>query len=294
MNWDFIYRDETRDLDDAARSSTVGSFIRLPGGCTHYELAGPETGRPIVLVHGFSVPYFIWDSTFATLTSSGHRALRSDLLGRGFSDRPRAQYGLDLFVQQLTELLDALQFQTVDLVGLSMGGAISTAFAARFPGRVRRLALIDPIGTDPMPTNLFYKAALLPGLSELVLGLLGTETMVRNLASDFFDPSEIERFQEQYGVQMQFRGFKRALISTIRNGAVNGSAENYSKLAQSDIPVLLVWGREDRTLPLEQSGPILKLIPRTQFHVIEGAGHIPNCEKPEITHSILLNFLDSP
>jgi pimeloyl-ACP methyl ester carboxylesterase len=293
MNWDFIYRGETRDLDDVARASAEGSFINLPSGCTHYELIGPETSRPIVLVHGFSVPYFVWDTTFPALTSTGHRVLRYDLLGRGFSDRPHVRYNLATFVRQLSDLLDALQFQAVDLVGLSMGGAIATTFTGQYPDRVRRLVLIDPVGTEPMPFSLFYKAALIPIISELLLSLVGTEKMVQNLAGDFFDPSEIAYFLDQYRIQMQFHGFKRAIISTLRNKGVDGAADAYARLGQLNTPVLLFWGRQDQTLPLAQSESILNVVPRAQFHIVENAGHIPNYEQPNIVHPILLQFLDT-
>ena len=291
MSWDFIYRGERRELDDAARAAAPGSFIQLPQGRTHYELCGPEAAEPVVLVHGFSVPYFIWDGTFEALASAGKRVLRYDLFGRGYSDRPDLDYSLELFVGQLVELLDALGMQHINLVGLSMGGAIASAFTVQYPARVRRLALIDPIGTEPMPLSLLYKAALLPGVSELILSLFGTEKMVRGLASDFFDPAEIERFQSQYRVQMQYRGFKRAIVSTLRNKTVDGFPGVYERLGRLSMPVLLLWGRQDRTLPIQQSEPILRLVRRADFHVIEDCGHIPNCERPEIVHPMLLEFL---
>lgn len=68
MNFDFIYRGENKDLDDAARAAAPGSFTRLPDGCTHFELGGPSMGPATVLVHGFSVPYFVWDPTFEALS----------------------------------------------------------------------------------------------------------------------------------------------------------------------------------------------------------------------------------
>ncbi len=293
MNWDWIYRGETRQIDESVRTAAGGSFAVLPQGCTHYELGGPLNGRPVVLVHGFSVPYFIWDITFDTLASAGYRVLRYDLFGRGYSDRPHVRYNLELFVQQLGALLDALGMQQVDLVGLSMGGIISAAFTTRFPGRVRRLALVDPIGTEPMPLSLLYKAALLPGISELALSLIGTDSMVEGLARDFFDAAEVERFKGRYRAQMQYRGFKRAIISTLRNGVVNGSPEIYGQLGRLQTPVLLMWGAQDRTLPIAQSAGILKRVPRAQFETIDGAGHLPNCERPEVFHPILLRFLDT-
>ncbi len=88
-----------------------GSFVALSDGCTHYELGGPQDGRPVALVHGFSVPYFIWDPTFRFLADSGFRVLRYDLFGRGFSDRPHLRYDIDLFCKQLRELLDILGFE---------------------------------------------------------------------------------------------------------------------------------------------------------------------------------------
>ncbi len=291
MNWDFLYRGETRDLDDAARSAAAGSFALLPEGCTHYELAGPERETPVVLVHGFSAPYFVWDTTFESLRLAGRRVLRYDLLGRGYSDRPRVRYNLGLFLHQLGNLLDALGMQEVDLVGLSMGGLIASAFTVQNHGRVRRLALIDPIGTQPMPLNWLYRAALLPGLSEVIVSLLGTDKMVEGLARDFFDPSEVERFREPYRAQMQFRGFKRAIISTLRNKVVDGSPETYRRLGQLDTPVLLLWGKDDTTLPIKQSQSILALVPRAEFHAIENAGHVPNVEQPRQVNPILLNFL---
>lgn len=293
MNWDFIYRGETRDLNAAARAATEGSFIRLASGYTHYQLVGPEPARPVVLVHGFSVPYFIWDPTMDALAAAGRPVLRYDLFGRGYSDRPRARYGLHFFIQQLEQLLDALHIAQVDLVGLSMGGAIAAGFAVHAPERVHRLALIDPIGAEPMPLRPLYKLALLPGISELALSLVGTGKMVEGLAGDFFDPPEVERFKVRYRTQMQYRGFKRAIISTLRNKAVDGSPEIYEQLGRLHMPVLLVWGRQDRTLPIEQSASILRLVPRAQFEIIEGSGHIPNCERPDVFHPILLKFLES-
>ncbi len=292
MNWDFIYRGETKEIDDHVRASTSGSFIRLSSGFTHYELGGPDNGMPVVLVHGFSVPYFIFDPTFNFLLSAGFCVLRYDLFGRGFSDRPHVNYNIDLFVHQLKELLDKLKIQQVSLIGLSMGGAIASTFTVYFPERVRKLILIDPIGTRPMPLSWMYKTAILPGISELILGLVGTERMVQGVASDFFDPEHIVMFQDQYRVQLHYRGFKRAILSTLRNKTVNGFPEVYQRLGKLDVPILLFWGRNDRTLPLEQSGDILSAVPRTEFHVIENCGHIPHYEKPDIVNPLLADFLN--
>jgi pimeloyl-ACP methyl ester carboxylesterase len=137
---------ERRTLDDAARSEVPGRFVRLADGVTHYETAGPDTGRAVVLAAGFSVPAYIWDSLYQGLADSGFRVVRYDYYGRGWSDRPDAAYDQDLFVRQLAGLLDSLRITApVDLAGVSFGGAIVTSFADRHPERVRSLLYFDPV-----------------------------------------------------------------------------------------------------------------------------------------------------
>src|ERR1044072_6166059 len=69
---------ERRDIDESVRATATGQFVRLSDGYTHYEIGGPPTGRPVVLPAGVSVPYYIWDPTFAALAQAGFRVLRYD------------------------------------------------------------------------------------------------------------------------------------------------------------------------------------------------------------------------
>src|SRR6478736_6702893 len=115
---------ERLDLTPAVRASAPGAFVALADGYTHYEIAGPASGRTVVLAAGATVPYYIWDPTFAALTTAGFRVLRYDYYGRGYSDRPDIAYTQDLYVRQLAELLDAVHFtDPIDLAGLSYGGS---------------------------------------------------------------------------------------------------------------------------------------------------------------------------
>lgn len=294
MNWDFLYRGESACLDETSRRVLEGSFVELSHGYTHYEIAGPEDGAAVVLVHGFSAAFFVWDPTFTALRQAGKRVLRYDLFGRGFSDRPHLPYNLDLFVGQLTELLDSLSLRRVDLVGLSMGGPVSTAFAAKTPNRVRRIVLIDPVGAEPVPLRFVYRLAVLPGVGELVLGLGGTGRLLSSAAADIFGGSPVQEFRESYLQQMRFKGFKRSLLSSVRNGMVDGFPSLYEQVGKLQIPVLLVWGSQDRAVPVRQSRAILDRIPQASLHVIDGCGHTPHYEKPEVVNPILLEFLAKP
>ena len=283
---------ETKQLNDEARRSAEGSFIQLPNGVTHYELTNSDDEETVVFVHGFSVPYYIFDPTFDFLTWSGFRVLRYDLFGRGFSDRPRTRYNIDLFVNQLHDLLDALRLtRPVNLIGLSMGGPITGTFTARFPERVKSLTLIDPAGVRPVSLTPMLKAMKLPGVVEAVFGLVGSDAMVKGAAKDFYDPELVGMFMDRYKVQMQYKGFKRAILSSIRNDMLGSFVESYKRVNGSKIPVLLFWGRNDRTVPFEYSAELRAVLPDAEFHVIEDCGHIPQYEKPDEFNPILLEFL---
>ncbi len=275
-----------------SRKSAGGSFIQLSYGFTHYEISNPYNENTVILIHGFSVPYFLFDPTFEFLSRASFRVLRYDLFGRGLSDRPRIRYNIDLFDKQLTDLLDALRLtRPVNLIGLSMGGIIAATFAARHPERVRSLTLIDPAGARPVRISPLLMAAKIPFAAEAVLGLVGSEGLVRRIATDLFDPTLVEHFQAQYSIQMKYKGFRRAILSTIRNGMLDSFVNTYRRVGQRDKPVLLFWGRKDRTVPFEYSDTLRAVLPNVEFHIIENCGHIPHYERPDEVNPILLEFL---
>lgn len=287
----FPYLDETLLLNAKTRKDLPGSFITLPSGVTHYEEGGDPKGQPVVLVHGFSVPYFIFEPTFVFLCLQGFRVLRYDLLGRGFSDRPNTRYNATLFVQQLKELLDALNYKNICLTGLSMGGAITSSFIDAYPDYVSKYVLIDPSGARAVSLSPFLKAVRMPGFGELAIGLFGSESMIKGIASDLFSPELVREFQEKYKVQMQYQGFKRAILSTMRNGMLDSFIETYKRVGKLKKPTLLFWGKQDTTTPFEHSADICTVMSHAEFYAFDSCGHIPHYERASEVNRILLEFL---
>jgi pimeloyl-ACP methyl ester carboxylesterase len=287
----FPYLNETLELNEITRKTAEGSFISLANGITHYQLSGSQNGTPIVLIHGFSTPYFIFDTTFNFLVQAGFRVLRYDLLGRGYSDRPRTAYNMRLFVNQLKQLLDGLELQPINLVGLSMGGAISAAFTNQYPAYVQRHVLIDPAGAKRISLPITLEALKLPIFGELTLGLLGSGHMIKDIAADMLNQETVAHFQNQYKIQMQYKGFKRALLSTLRNGMLESIYETYAALGKLQKATLIFWGKNDKTIPFENSQTLLQALPHAELHTLEHCGHIPHYEKPHIVNPILLEFL---
>lgn len=315
----FPYIHETKIIDNALRNSMEGDFVLLPSGYTHFEISNNFTtestehtelenekekklsglselrGKSIetvVLVHGFSVPMFIWDPTFRFLTEQGYRVLRFDLFGRGYSDRPKAAYDLDFFTTQLHDFLDALSItEPINLFGLSMGGPITATFTARYPARVKKLALIDPAGGADIPRSLTLKLMEMPLLGELLMGLFGRKTLIKGIAADFYDQEQIAHFTSQFMPQLDYQGFLRAILQTLRNDALRNSLPTYRKVGELDIPKLLVWGRDDQTTPYAHSSQMVASLPHVRFETIENSGHIPHYEDADQVNPIILDFL---
>jgi pimeloyl-ACP methyl ester carboxylesterase len=90
---------------------------------------------------------------------------------------------------------------------------------------------------------------------------------------------------------MKYRGFKNAILSTVRSIPGWRITEAYEKAGQAHYPVLLFWGRQDRTIPFETHRKVMALIPRAEFHAIDNAGHVPHVEQPDALNPLLIEFL---
>jgi len=184
--------------------------------------------------------------------------LRYDLFGRGYSDRPDVTYDARS-LSAVGGLLDALAFTTVDLVGLSVGGSVAASFTIEHPQRVRRLVLMDPAPSSPPP----FSARI---LSAPLLG-------------DYFLPSSAPSFYPRARNRLPSRGKYAAGLPgavqgpddvsrvhprnplTIRNlyRRVHG---RLCKGGEQQRPIMLIWGREDTTVPFADSDTIRKLMRR--------------------------------
>ncbi len=290
----FPYIHEKKVIDNALRENVEGDFVLLPSGYTHYEISNPTAIETVVLVHGFSVPMFIWEPTFRFLTENGYRVLRYDLFGRGYSDRPKAKYNLDFFAAQLHDLLNALNItEPINLFGLSMGGPITATFTAQHPERVKKLALFDPAGGDEIPRSLTLKLMEIPLLGELMMGLFGKQSLIKGIAADFYDEELIAYFTKRYAPQLDYQGFGRAILMTIRNDALRNALPTYRKVGELEIPKLLVWGRDDQTVPYDQAAKVVASLPGVRFETIQNSGHIPHYEDADQVNPIILDFLKS-
>lgn len=281
----FRHREEA-EITEKAKIGAPGNFIRLSQGVTHYDMAGPEDGPVVVLVHGFSVPYYVWDRTIVALSSAGYRVIRYDLYGRGLSERPEIRYDRRLFVNQLAELLGALHIDgPVHLAGYSMGGAVVAAFVADYPEKTSSVFLIDPLCER-------YDIGILriPLLGEYLAYGYYVPSMAVKQEADFFDPGKFPEWEHRFREQMRYRGFKRAILSTLRHFMDRDPTPDYEQMGRHGIPVLLIWGAEDRTLGITGASKLRSLL-SPDFVWVEEAAHLPHYEYPDIVNPKVVHFL---
>ncbi len=283
-----IFDPEKRELDSTVLQAQPGSTVRLAGGVVYYEWAGPARGPAVVMVNPFSVPLYVWERNIDALVTQGHRVLRYDLYGRGWSARPRVTYDTDLFVRQLEELIHELAVPVpFGLAGVSMGAGMAATFTARHPGLVDRLCLVDPPALDvtwwtTFPVNV-------PVVGELLMAAYIIPSVLSSPRGDFLHPEAVPDWPDRFAAQTRYKGFRRALLSTLRH-LPRSYGESYAAVGASRKPVLLVWGEKDTTQPIENARLVRAAIPQAEFHSIQDAGHLSQYERADLVNPILRDF----
>lgn len=277
-----------RPMNQTARTAALGGFARLSDGMTHFRWIGPERGKIAVCVHGLTTPSLVWQAVAEGLAEDGYRVLLYDLYGRGYSDRPRKAHDRALFHRQLNDLLEHTGIDgPVTLLGYSMGGAIGASWAAANTDRIERLILLAPAG---MGHDLGRSARIIrdwPVIGDwLMLAMFprrhrkGTEAE-RGIARDV--PGIIDYQQDE----LRWRGFVPGVLSSIRNMLPDTLEPDHRAIRQAGLPVLAVWGRDDRVIPIRAKDLMAQWNPEARHAVIDGAGHgLPYTHARDVVQAI--------
>jgi len=282
---------EKRELNDDERVRLGGTYLKLSGGITHYEITGPAEGKVVVFVHGFSVPMFSWDLQAKALAGAGFRVLRYDLYGRGYSDRPQARYDAALFVTQLRDLLDALKItKPVSLVGLSLGGPVVAHFAAADPARVERLVLLAPVVHSIMGDAKF-KPLRVPVVGNFLMRLIAVKTITDRGLALFRNTDASGKHAAIFKAQTEYGGYSYALRSLIRGDLFGDQIETYKKAAKNGKRTLLFWGTADTDISAEMIARLRDAAPGMEYRRLEGIGHDLTFTAADTINPLIIDFL---
>lgn len=287
----FVGQGEDLVLDDQTRRALRGSFIELSQGVTHYELTGPANGEVVVLTGGLTVPLFYWDGLVQRLHSRGLRTLAFSAYGRGYSARLTTDYQPAVFVEQVSDLVQALGVASHHVVGTSMGALVAMEYVVG-AAEVKTLTLAGPAGLSEPPANRWLfksdRAAALVGRR------LGRRLLESHLSHNVNDAAIAEALASMVRDAFRYRGSMYALFSTLQHFPLHGRTELFRMAGQAGIPTLLVWGEDDRVTPLSGFDQAQALLQPHEGHVIAACGHMAPFERPSEVARLIASFATNP
>jgi len=254
-----------------------------------------EKGSPVILIHGLGASAEIWMHDVEAL-SIHHRVYVPDLVGFGKTGKPEREYTPALFITFLHEFIRALKIETPTLIGNSLGGGIALQYALLYPHNVDKLVLVDSAGLG-IDAPLSLRIVSLPLVGELLARPSRIEAYVyfrgavydrSLLTKEFVDI--YHKIHAQPGNQESLLKVIRALVS-FRGGHAEMLNPVLTNLDRIRHPTLILWGRQDKVLPLSHAYVAQRTIPHSVLHIFDKCGHMPQFEKPEEFCRVVLEFL---
>jgi 3-oxoadipate enol-lactonase len=244
------------------------------------------SGPTVVLVHGYPFNRTMWDEQVAALRDN-YRVIRLDLRGHGESEATEGPASMSLMAQDIASVMDGVGVDRAVIGGLSMGGYVALAFYQLFPSRVEKLLLADTRAQADTEEAKKVRAEQvqkilaegMAGIADAMLPkLLAPETVSKR-------PEVVKRVRDMM-LQTKPEGAAAALRGMAQR------EDRTARLADIQVPTLIIVGREDAITPLADSEKMHAAIAGSQLTVIENAGHVSNIEQPEQFNRTLRDFLD--
>ena len=256
--------------------------VEIGGKNIQYLKVGEGEGPPLVLLHGFGGDINIWVFNQEALAEGGRTVYAVDLPGHGGSTKDVGEGDLASLVSVVAGFMDEMGIEKTHLFGHSMGGAVAASFAIQHPERVQSLSLIASAGLGEEINGEYIEgfiAASRRKEMKNVLGLLfaNPDLVNRQLIND------VIRFKRLDGVD-------EALRKIADNLFPNGKQADVPDLSGVEVPMLVVWGREDKIVPVSHSE---NAPGNARVEVLDETGHMPQMEASGQTNRLIGEFLDS-
>ncbi|HEX5660032.1 MAG TPA: alpha/beta hydrolase [Polyangiales bacterium] len=255
-------------------------YVDIDGRRFHYRIEGE--GPTLVLLHGVMASLHTWDGWVEQLKDH-YRIVRLDLPGFGLSDHmlEPAQYTPEYSVELFEKIRASFGLDAFFLCGNSLGGFLSWYYAAKFPERVKKLILIDPIAY-PQKLPPVIKYVSLPGIGELAQRWAPRFLVEQNVRQVYGDPTRISQLTvDRYYELLMHAENRFAMVQTFRKLKEMSKQGVLSReINKVQCPTLLMWGEKDRWVPPALIESWKRDLQNLELKVYAGAGHIPMEEQP--------------
>lgn len=308
-----VFRTPDTDPEEmrAKYGRSPSQFVEIASGVdVHLRDEGPDqeggAGEPILLLHGSNADLHTWQPWVESLKAS-RRIIRFDQIGHGLTGPdPKHDYSRANFTADIAEVLDALGISRAIIAGNSMGGKHALAFAVVYPERVSGLILVDGSGA-PLPKeeepeeqesedeggdaggNIGFAIAQTPGVNLLVEQITPRSLIRQSLEESVSVRSVVtEEAVDRYWELLRYPGNRRA---TLKRFSAPYDPLTVDEIASVQAPTLILWGEEDRLIPVEAGRWLDQVMPNSTIVIYEGIGHLPHEEAPEATLEAVSGWL---
>lgn len=255
-------------------------------------------GPPIVFVHGLSGSWPNWLEQLPVFAAE-HRVIAMDLPGFGHSPMPTETITISLYARILDGLLETLGVSAATVVGNSMGGFVASELAIAFPQRVERLVLVSAAGLstyrhkgveriEPYLRRLAPMVAAYTGFTATRSDWIARRAGLRNISLGF-----VTRHPGRLPAPLaaeQIRGVgKPGFMQALRANIDYPIRERLPEIA---CPTLIVWGDQDKVIPVSDASVFEELIGNSRKVIFEDTGHVAMLERPEAFNELLARFME--
>ncbi|MDB4965570.1 MAG: hypothetical protein JWN44_1259 [Myxococcales bacterium] len=275
--------------------SLPGRFVSTPVGRVFVHQQG--RGEPLLLIHGWMMSHWYFRPIIDAL-SADYEIFALDLPGFGESDRPAPDafaYDLGAYADIVDAVMGELGLARADVIGASMGGGVALTLAARHPDRVQRLVLAASAVYPPPLRALDARLALTPVLGPLVFRhLFGRRDFARGCRSFSVRDGRCldDEWIDYFWARLNRAGGLDAAYACMRT--LTSMSENNADPGRVRAPTLLVWGDEDRLVPLAHGKRLARAIAGARLEIVPAAGHMPFIERPAEFLRVVRPFLAAP
>ena len=276
--------------------------LRTPHDC--YVMAGNvnsrywvvgTSGSPVVLIHGLGASAEIWLRNINSLAER-YRVYVPDLVGFGRTDKPSSLYSTEHFIRFIDDFLNVMEIEQCNLVGHSLGGGIALQYILQFPERVDKLVLVDSAGLG-RDAPFFLRILALPFIGNLLTSpsRLGVYFFFRQAVYRTSDVTKdfINHHYNLHSLPGAHASFLKIIqnITTIHGGREELLEPVLTNLHRITHPTLIVWGKNDRILPVKHASIANDKIPNSRLHIFDRCGHMPHFEHSSEFNKLLIDFL---
>ncbi|QDH35477.1 alpha/beta hydrolase [Porphyrobacter sp. YT40] len=286
----------TPDTDPAAMRAKYGGppsqFVSIGDGVkVHLRDEGPRDAPAIMLLHGSNADLHTWEPWVQGLKGQ-YRVIRFDQIGHGLTGPdPQGDYSRANYAQDILEVADALGLERFVLAGNSMGGKHALAFAIAHPERLGGLVLVDASGgpmlesagaeEDDDSGNIGFTIAQTPGINLLAEQITPRSLIRQSLEQSVSNTAVVtEAAVDRYWELLRYPGNRRA---TMARFGLPYDPLSAAEIAAVTTPTLILWGEEDRLIPLAAGRWLASTLPNNRLVTYPGIGHLPHEEAPAAT-----------